>query len=121
MNENIIDTAAIERLKRLGGIKFTADMIDMFNNYGAKKMVEARQAQQLGDLKTLAAAAHPLKSSAGNIGAHRVQELAGQVEQTATEQKGDEAAALLTDLEAAFAAAAKALEAEKSKLMPRPA
>ena len=112
--------AAIERLFKLGGQKFTLDMIEMFGSYGEKKLVEARQARQAGDLVKLAAAAHPLKSSAGNVGAVRVQELAAQVELFAEEQKAELAGAQLDELERAFAEAKTFLESEKTKLVKPP-
>jgi two-component system, sensor histidine kinase and response regulator len=115
MSESAFNPAAIERLIKLGGQKFAADMMEMFSSYGGKKLAEARQAQLTGNLAALAASAHPLKSSAGNVGAVRVQDLAAQVEQAAEEQKADVAAARLTELEAAFAEARTFLEQEKLK------
>src|SRR5712671_2528529 len=106
MNEpKPFDPAAIERLFKLGGQKFTLEMIDLFGSYGGKKLAEARQAQQTGNLKALADAAHPLKSSAGNVGAVRVQELAAQVESSAREPNAGLAGAQLDELERAFAEA----------------
>jgi HPt (histidine-containing phosphotransfer) domain-containing protein len=110
------DPAAIERLLKLGGPKFTMEMIDLFGSYGGKKMAEARLAQQAGKLTALADAAHPLKSSAGNLGAVRVQELAAQLELSARAQKAEAAAAQLDELERAFAEARLALEIEKARL-----
>jgi HPt (histidine-containing phosphotransfer) domain-containing protein len=121
MNESgTCDPAAIERLFKLGGQKFTLDMIDMFGSYGAKKLAEARTAQQVGDMAKLAAAAHPLKSSAGNVGAVRVQEMAAQVELSAQEQKAELASAQLDDLERAFAEAITYLETERVRLAKPP-
>ena len=117
MNESsAFNPAALERLCRLGGDKFAGEMIDLFSSYGAKKIGEARQAQQTGNLVALAAAAHPLKSSAGNVGAVRVQELAAQVESSAQELKAEQAGALLSELARAFAEAVNFLESEKAKL-----
>jgi len=113
---NPYDPAAIERLIKLGGPTFTLEMIGLFGSYGAKKMAAARQAQQAGNLTALADAAHPLKSSAGNVGAVRVQELATQVEASAREQKAELAGMLLAELEKAFAEAVGILEAEKVRL-----
>ena len=115
------DPAAIERLLKLGGPKFTLEMINLFGSYGAKKIAEARQARQSGDLAALADAAHPLKSSAGNVGAVRVQELAAQVEVSARGQQGDQAVAQFDELERAFAEAWTFLEAEKARLAKPPA
>ena len=121
MNESSpINLAAIEHLFKLGGQKFTLEMIDIFGSYGAKKLGEARQARQAGDLAALAAAAHPLKSSAGNVGAVRVQELAAQVELSAQEQKADLAGAQLDELERAFAEAKSFLETERTRLAKLP-
>jgi HPt (histidine-containing phosphotransfer) domain-containing protein len=63
-----LDPDALARLCRLGGGKFVGEMIDLFLDYGARKLVEARQAQSAGDLQGVAGGAHPLKSSAGNVG-----------------------------------------------------
>jgi HPt (histidine-containing phosphotransfer) domain-containing protein len=117
MNEpGPLNPAAIERLCRLGGEKFASEMIGLFLSYGATKIAEARQAQQAGNLGALADAAHPIKSSAGNVGAIRVQELASLVEQTARQQQGDLANAQLGELERAFVEAKSQLEKEKAKL-----
>lgn len=116
MNESAFNPAAIERLIKLGGQKFALDMMEMFGSYGGKKLAEARQAQLAGNLAALAAAAHPLKSSAGNVGALRVQELAAQVEQAAVENQPALAAGRLDELECAFTEAKIFLEQEKSKL-----
>lgn len=122
MNEpNPFDPAALERLLKLGGPKFTREMIDLFASYGAKKMAEARQARQSGNLTALAEAAHPLKSSAGNVGAVRVQALATRLEASAREQKAEAAGAQLDELERAFAEACSILEGEKTRLAPPPA
>lgn len=119
MNEaNTFDSAAIERLRKLGGDKFTTDMIDLFFSYGGQKVAEARQAQLAGDLAGVAAAAHPLKSSAGNVGALRVQALAAGLEQSA--KTGDVAAVTgqIGEFEQAYAEAKTRLEAEKARLKP---
>jgi len=113
---NAFDPAAIERLLKLGGPKFTLEMMDLFSSYGGKKIAEARQAQQSGNLTALADAAHPLKSSAGNVGAVLVQELAAQIELAAREQNAGLAGTQLAELERAFAEARSFLETEKTRL-----
>lgn len=122
MNEtSAFNPAAIERLCKLGGQKFALEMIGLFGSYGGQKITEARQAQQGGNLAGLAAAAHPLKSSAGNVGAIRVQELAARVEQSAGAQEAGLASTALDELEAAFAEAMAFLELERKKLANPPA
>ena len=122
MNEtSAFNPAAIERLCKLGGQKFALEMISLFGSYGGQKITEARQAQQAGNLAGLAAAAHPLKSSAGNVGAIRVQELAARIEQSAGAQEAGLANTTLGELEAAFAEAMAFLELERKKLANSPA
>jgi HPt (histidine-containing phosphotransfer) domain-containing protein len=121
MNEpSTFNPAAIERLCRLGGEKFAVEMIDLFFSYGAKKVAEARQAREAGNLTALADAAHPLKSSAGNVGAIHVQELAGQLELSAREQKAELISAQFNELERAFAEARLFLESERARLAQSP-
>ena len=105
--------AALERLHRLGGGKFVGEMIDLFLAYAATKVAEARQAQVTGDCAGIARAAHPIKSSAGNVGATRVQELAAQIEQSANQQPSGDLDRLLGELETAFAEIKPKLEAGK--------
>ena len=112
--------AAIERLFKLGGRKFTLDMIDLFFSYGGQKLAEAQEARKAGNLVALAAAAHPLKSSAGNVGAGRVQELAAQVELSAQEQNAALAGARLDELACAFAESKSLLETERGRLAQPP-
>lgn len=112
----ILDPAAFARLCRLGGSKFAGEMIELFLDYAGKKLAEARQAQAAGDLAGLAQAAHPLKSSAGNVGASQVQALASSLEQHAKRGRSEEAATELAELEQAFAVASRELETLKEGL-----
>ena len=117
MNENTnLDPAAVERLQRLGGNEFVIKMIDLFAGYGAEKLHAAREAQAAGDLAAIADSVHPIKSSAGNVGAKRVQELARQIEELARQSKGESLPALLADLENAFSASKDELEQIKKSL-----
>jgi HPt (histidine-containing phosphotransfer) domain-containing protein len=113
---SILDPAALARLSRLGGGKFTCEMIDLFLDYAGKKIAEACLAQAAGDLVGLAKAAHPLKSSAGNVGASHVQALASALEQHANQGRSEEAAAELAELEQAFAVASRELKTVKEGL-----
>lgn len=111
-----LDPEALQRLQRLGGGKFTAEMIRLFVNYGGEKLAEARNALQAGDLTAVEKAVHPIKSSAGNVGAVRMQHLATQAEQQAKEGKAEAVATLVNELEVAFQTVRTVLEAEKDKL-----
>lgn len=115
MNEiSHLDPAAIERLQRLGGRAFVIKMIDLFSSYGGEKLAAAKSARQAGNLVGIADAVHPIKSSAGNIGAKRVQALAQQIEQLARQSPGETLNGLLDELDAAFVAAKHELEQVKN-------
>ena len=117
MNESApVNPVAIERLCKLGGVPFAIKMIDLFISYCGEKVAAARQAQVAGNWVGVADAAHPIKSSAGNVGAARVQDLATRLEQSAKQANASQAAAELAELEQAFAEAKIALETQKSQL-----
>jgi HPt (histidine-containing phosphotransfer) domain-containing protein len=112
-----LDPQALERLRRLGkGGKFVRDMIDLFLSYAPARLADAHAGLQSGDLGAVATAVHPLKSGAGNMGALTVQDLAGQIEQLASEQKPDTLPALLQELDLALARAQSQLEETKRRL-----
>jgi len=122
MNEPILfNPAAIERLLKLGGQKFALEMIDLFGSYGDKILGEARTACAAGNLTALANAAHPLRSSAGNLGAVRLQDLATQVEASARAQNAAQAGKEFLEMECAFAEAKVILAAERVRLTQPPA
>lgn len=111
--------AALERLRRLGGGKFVAEMIDLFLEYTQTKIAEAQKALAANDSSAVAKAVHPIKSSAGNIGANRVQELAVKIEEAAIQQRNGELPPMLAELEKAFAEIRPAMEARKKLLKDR--
>ncbi|HOX58154.1 MAG TPA: response regulator [Candidatus Paceibacterota bacterium] len=115
-----LDVGAVERLQRLGDNEFACKMIDLFLDYSAKRITEARAAQAAGNLAGVARAMHPLKSSAGNVGADQVQALATRIEELAEQGQGEQAAASLTELEQAFAVVKPRLEETKRGLAPPP-
>jgi HPt (histidine-containing phosphotransfer) domain-containing protein len=102
-DDNYFDEAALEKLRQLGGDKFVHRMIDMFFDYAPKRLAAARAGEQADDLVAIAKGVHPLKSSAGQLGARRVQELAAQIEKLATAQEAAALPPLIEELEAALA------------------
>jgi len=111
-----LDLSALERLRRLGGDDFTRKMIELFLDYGGTKLDEARQALAASDLAALEEALHPLKSSAGNVGASRVQDLAAEAESLARQHQSEALTALLDELSLAFAATKAELDEKKQRL-----
>ncbi len=109
-NPQSLDTAALQRLKKLGGAAFVIKMIDLFVEYGGSKIAEARAAQTAANIEGVERAVHSVKSSAGNVGARRVQQLAQEIE-TMTQQKPDEPLeGAIAELEQAFNDAKAELE-----------
>ena len=115
-----LNAITIERLQRLGGAQFAIDMIDLFLSYSAQKLVEARASLKAGKLEELADAVHPIKSSAGNVGATRIQDLCGAIEDSARHNRPEPLAPRLAELEQAFAEVKPRLEAEKARLQKKP-
>jgi HPt (histidine-containing phosphotransfer) domain-containing protein len=106
----------MQRLRRLGDEEFVRSMIELFFSYVSQKLAEARRALEEGDLNGVGSAAHAIKSTAGNAGACRVQEVAARLEQVAKGGDGDQVRALLPQLEQSFSEVTPLLEAEKAKL-----
>src|SRR5512141_119812 len=96
-----IDMLVLERLRKLGGEELLSKMISLFTSHAESGIQEAATALSSGDFDGVLRASHSLKSSAGNLGAQKVQDIADQIEQLA-EQRSGEIAALLIDLERAY-------------------
>jgi len=113
-----LDTAAIARLRKLGGEKFVGDMIDLFFQYAPQRLAAARAAEAAGDFQALEQAMHPLKSSAGQIGARQVQDLATQIEKLAMDKQLDAIHPLLHQLEVAVGQVMPLLEQARKAPSP---
>lgn len=111
-----VDEAQLLRLRRLGGRSLLTRMIDIFLENAPKRIEAARVGGESGDLEAVKEAMHSLKSSAGNLGAVGLQELARNIERQVAEEKGEEIPALVSDLEEYFAPVKVRLEEEKKGL-----
>lgn len=97
VSEERLDADALVRLKRIGGDRLLEAMLASFLTNASQRIEEARAAAGSSDFEALSAAAHALKSSAGNVGAVRFQHAAARVEIEA-ERPGADARALLEEL-----------------------
>ena len=113
-----LDPEALQRLQRLGGDVFVCKMIDLFLDYAGKRIAEARAAQVAGNFAAVEMAVHPLKSSAGNVGADRVQALAARSEALAETGPSEALTAALGELEQAFADIKPELEEKRRGFVP---
>lgn len=98
----MVDRDALTRLKDWGGRELIRNMLRIFHEHAPKRMEKIREGVDSGSLAVAEDGAHALKSSAGNLGARRLQSLAAEVERRASEGDGEGVADLLTDLQAAF-------------------
>ena len=102
MSDPAMDGAAVERLHRVGGQKLVDQMIAIFLRNAPQRIATARQGQADGDPEAVERAVHSLRSSAGNVGAMQLQELAGKIESLAERKVWDGVFELLDELESAY-------------------
>lgn len=113
-----MDAAAGERLRRLGGDRLLARMLDLFLQNAPQRLATAREGRSRDDLEAVERAAHSLKSSAANIGAQRVRSAAERLERLAADGERDALEAGVRELEQALAAAEPELRAARASLRP---
>jgi CheY-like chemotaxis protein len=127
---NFLDRTVLARLGKLEP-NLPRKLVDLFLEHTPGRLDSALAGGRAGDWKAVEAAAHSLKSSAGNLGAHRLRHLADRVESlaasmgasagaaAATGDRGNPAAragelgALLGDLAETYARTKQHLLAEK--------
>jgi len=110
MNElPLVDPGQMERLKEWGGPELQRKMIDLFLTHAVERMDQIRDGVAGGVAQKAETGAHTLKSSAGNVGAQRVQKLAQDAESLAEAGDLEGLKGLLPSLEKEFDAACGAL------------
>lgn len=112
--DNCVNELMLLRLQKIGGDKLLSKMIDLFIEDAGKKVDCACCAFQEGDLDGVARAVHSLRSSAGNIGADSLVELAGKIENIIRQKADDPLTELVPDLKVQFSNVITVL-AEKRK------
>ena len=88
-------------------------MLGIVLEYIPRKLEAALAGEKAGDLEAIQHAVHPVRSSAANVGARDVQELATRIERLAMDKQAQEISPLLRQLEAAFARVRPELERER--------
>lgn len=109
MLEGILDPKAMERLKEWGGDGLPKKMIEIFLETTPERMDQIREGLDTESHREAELGAHSLKSSAGNVGAVRLQEAARKAEELASDEDLDGLRAHVPALEEAFSSAEKAL------------
>ena len=98
-----LDEEALAKLLRLGGTRLAGNMVDLFLDFAPTKITEARAAEQKGDWHGVADAVHPLRTSAGHVGALQMQALAVEIETLARAGEATRIPDQLTAMADAFA------------------
>src|SRR5436189_5409958 len=109
--QQLIDSAAIDRLRKFGGDKLLGGMIELFVQNAPRQSAEAREALDCGDAAALRAALHGLKSSAGQLGALTVYRACVAGEELASRGDLSTCAQHLERIEADLPKACRQLEA----------
>ena len=106
----LIDMAQMDRLNEWGGKELQTKMVDLFLTHAKDRMDQIREGLSTSTPETAETGAHTLKSSAGNVGAQRVQQLAQEAETLAEDGNLAELRSLFPRLEEEFDAACGALK-----------
>lgn len=110
-----LDHEALAQLEGIGGNELVTEMIELFLQNAPRRLKAAREACDGGDLAAMHRAVHSLKSTAGNLGARRLQAAAGAAEARANEKALDAIPPLLDDLGREYRAVRDELEAERDR------
>jgi HPt (histidine-containing phosphotransfer) domain-containing protein len=117
---DVLDPAALERLVRLGGQDFLIEMIQLFLENAPERLRAARRSVDDGDPDGVYLAAHSLKSTAGNLGARGMQEVAERLEERARDGDLETVAPLVQEAERAYEPLREKLEAELKRRSAAP-
>jgi HPt (histidine-containing phosphotransfer) domain-containing protein len=101
--------ARLGQLRRVGGEKLVAELIELFFETAPRRIEAIRAGVEGGDPEGVARAAHSLTSSAGNLGAARMQDLSARLERHAMAGVAAALPDLLRQLQAAWAETRAAL------------
>lgn len=109
----VLDRAILEEL-RAEDADLLKELFDLFTAEAPAGIARIDAAFERGDLKTAALQAHRLKGSAAGIGAKRLQELCGAVEQAASANQQAEARTLFGRVTSECKRVQEAIAAERA-------
>lgn len=115
-----VDRAHLERLATRFGSHFLLEIIDLFITQGRERIAMAEEGIGVGDRTAIIAAAHSLKSSAGNLGAGPLGNCAAEIERRGSAGASIESLApLVAPLAAEFTAVCVLLETTRAEFARR--
>jgi HPt (histidine-containing phosphotransfer) domain-containing protein len=112
----VLDEAALVKLRRIGGSDLVRRLIELYLSNVEDRIGMLTRGVAEGDASQVELAAHTMKSSAGNVGAIRLQQTAEALEASAGSGAIDEqlVARLVHEYEESAAALRQALEKQAS-------
>lgn len=102
MEENKIFLERISNLEKIGGKQFVRKLINSFHRNVSQKIENAKEGVRTGNLEAVERAAHSIKSSAGNVGATRLENISGNIEKIAESDEDINYDDLISKLENAY-------------------
>ncbi len=114
-DSSVLDRDTLEEL-RAEGADFLQELFEMFVTEAPAAINRITEAFESSDLKTAGLQAHRLKGSAAGLGAKRLQELCGAVEQAARANQPAEARAHFGQLASECKRVLEAIAAESAAL-----
>ena len=112
----MLDPNAIKRLEEWGGPSLARKMVRLFLDTSQERVDQVRQGLAVGTLEEAERGAHSLKSSAGNLGATRLQEISATMEDLLARENRSDAQALLGRFEEAHRLTLEALQVLESEM-----
>lgn len=103
MSESGVDTQKLNELTEMTDSEFVQELIGAYLEDSPGQIHEMRAALEAGEGERFTRAAHSLKSTSANLGAHRLQVYARQLEQLGRAGDLGAAAERLPDLEGEYA------------------
>ncbi len=110
-----LEPAALDRLFRIGGQEFVIEMIELFLEHAPQRVEAAGTGFAEGDMSTVYRAAHSLKSTAANLGARSLQDVAARLEERAAAKEVEGMASLLDELKRSYQRLRPELEMERDR------
>jgi HPt (histidine-containing phosphotransfer) domain-containing protein len=109
---DVLDQTVLDELLSFaddGDPELLLDLIQMFLDDSPSKVAAVQEGLDNGDFEKAERAAHSLKGSSGNLGAHLVQDVCEKLQISTRNQQMDESKQLAPQLAAHYAAAEEAL------------
>jgi two-component system, sensor histidine kinase and response regulator len=107
----VLDETQMQKLREWGGEDLQRRIVGLFLAHAGERVRQIREGLSTQDGKLAETGAHTLKSSAGNVGARRLQQLASDAEAMAETGELGELQGLFPSLEREFRSACEALRA----------